>query len=107
MLGTPFVSAPNKTGEVAAAAAGVEVAAGLAGQIVKLGVGAGSSTAVAPQAKGADARVGLDARVTMHIGRLEVVAGTLIAWEVGGVGSAAALAAQIGRLRLVAHTSGA
>ena len=38
----------EQTGEVAAAAARVEVAAGLAGQIVKLGVGAGSLTAAAP-----------------------------------------------------------
>ena len=72
----------EQTGEEAAAAAGVEVAAGLAGQIVKLGVGAGSSIAAAPQAKGADAGVGLDARVAMQIGRLGVVAGTLVAWEV-------------------------
>ena len=38
----------EQTGEVAAAAAGVEVVAGLAGQIVKLGVGVGTLTAAAP-----------------------------------------------------------
>ena len=69
----------EQTGKVGAAAAGVEVGAGLAGQIVRVGVGAGKWTARAARAKRAAAGVGLDTTVAAQIGRLGVVFGRFVA----------------------------